>query len=268
MKWLALPFDFVRLGALAWVLASCTTLANAAFFEDEEARKAILDLRQRADVLRTEIEQSKSANTAEATERAAETAGLTKSLLDLQRQIELMRTEIAHLRGLNEQLAKDLTDQQRLQKDNLQLVLERVGRLEPVKVHLDGTEFMAEQAEKKEFDTAIKIFRSGDFSTAQAALVGFVGRYPLSGYASSALFWLGNAQYATRDYKEAIINFRALLTRTPDHQRAPEALLSIANCQLELKDAKSARKTLTDLLAAYPQSEAGAAAKDRLATLK
>lgn len=258
----------VRSGLLVLLLASAATFANAAFFEDDEARKAILELRQRVEALRLEVEQNKSMNTADAIERASENTGLTKSLLELQRQIELMRTEIANLRGLHEQLAKDLTDVQRQQKDNLQLVLDRFGKLEPVKVSLDGVEFMAEQAEKKEFDVALKIFRNGDFATSQNLFVGFIGRYPLSGYASSALFWLGNAQYATRDYKEAIINFRALLSRAPEHLRAPEAVLSIANCQLELKDIRAARKTLTDLLVSYPQSEASVAAKDRLVNLK
>jgi TolA-binding protein len=50
--------------------------------------------------------------------------------------------------------------------------------------------------------------------------------------------------------------------------RAPEAALSIANCQLELKDNRAARKTLEDLVRVYPQSEAAAAAKERLARLK
>ncbi len=93
-------------------------------------------------------------------------------------------------------------------------------------------------------------------------------RNPQSGYAPSALFWLGNAQYANRDYNGAITSFRALLTRAPDHVRAPEAVLSIANCQIELKDTRAARKTLDDLVKAYPQSEAAAAAKERLARLR
>jgi tol-pal system protein YbgF len=83
-----------------------------------------------------------------------------------------------------------------------------------------------------------------------------------------ALFWLGNAQYATRNYKDAMTNFRTLIAKDPEHVRAPEAVLSVANCQLELKDSKGARKTLTDLLKAYPRSEAAVAAKERLATLK
>ena len=81
-------------------------------------------------------------------------------------------------------------------------------------------------------------------------------------------FWLGNAQYATRDYKDAIQNFRALLAAAPQHARAPEAALSIANCQIELKETRGARKTLEDLMRAYPQSEAAVAAKERLSRLK
>lgn len=79
---------------------------------------------------------------------------------------------------------------------------------------------------------------------------------------------MGNAQYATRNYKEAIAQFKALLTAAPNHARAPEAALSIANCQMELKETRGARKTLEDLLVAYPKSEAASTAKERLAQMK
>jgi TolA-binding protein len=45
-------------------------------------------------------------------------------------------------------------------------------------------------------------------------------------------------------------------------------MLAVANCQLELKDVKAARKSLEDLVASFPTSEAAAAAKDRLARFK
>ena len=45
-------------------------------------------------------------------------------------------------------------------------------------------------------------------------------------------------------------------------------MLSIANCQIELKDSPGARKTLEDLVKAYPQSEAAGAARERLVRLK
>jgi TolA-binding protein len=67
-----------------------------------------------------------------------------------------------------------------------------------------------------------------------------------------------------REYKEAIVQFRSLLALAPQHMRASEALLSIANCQSELKDAKASRKTTEELVKAYPDSEAAQVARERL----
>lgn len=244
-------------GLSLWALGA----AQAALFEDDEARKAILDLRQRVELIRNDAEQSKK-------RLADENTILTKGLFELQRQNELLRGEIATMRGQLEQQAKDLSDGQRSAKDQLGQLTERVTRLEPSKVSVDGVEFLADPVEKRAFDSALAVFKKGDFGAAQSLFAGFINRYPSSTYLAPALFWLGNAQYATRDYKEAIVNFRALIARSPDHARAPEAVLSVANCQLELKDIKAAKKTLTDLLKAYPDSEAAAAAKERLAALK
>ncbi|HEY0822466.1 MAG TPA: tol-pal system protein YbgF, partial [Ramlibacter sp.] len=141
-------------------------------------------------------------------------------------------------------------------------------KFEPVQVTVDGKEFSADPGEQRDFEGALAAFRKGDFVAAQAAFADFVRKYPASGYRPTALFWLGNAQYANRDYRGAIANFRALLQQAPDHPRAPEAVLSIANCQIELKDNASARRTLDDLVKAYPQSEAASAARERLARLR
>lgn len=235
--------------------------ANAALFEDDEARKAILDLRQRVDAVRVDVDQSRKAGSDEIT-------SLGKSMLDLQRQIEILKNELSSVRGVNEQLLRELANVQRIQKDQAQIVSERLSKFEPVKVKVDGLEFFAEPNEKRDFDAALAVFRKGEFSAAQNLFVGFLNRYVTSAYVESALFWLGNAQYATRDYKEAIVNFRALVAKNPEHMRAPEAVLSVANCQLELKDTKGAKKTLSDLVKAYPQTEAAVVAKERLSTLK
>ena len=249
------------------VLVACLWVgpASAGLFDDEEARKAILDLRQRVEAVRLESDKKVSDEARRATE---DTTQLRRSLVELQNQIESLRADLASVRGQNEQLVRNVADLQRLQKDAAQTVEERLRKFEPVKVAVDGRDFLADPAEKRDFESALAIFRKGDFAASQSVFLDFLKRYPQSGYAPSALFWLGNAQYATRDYKEAVTNFRALLSLSPDHVRAPEAVLSIANCQVELKDTKAARKTLEDLLKAYPQSEAAGAAKERLARLK
>lgn len=253
------------LRVIVLLLCACGATAAHALFNDDEARRAILELRQRVESNRQESEQRASR---ELTRLSEENAQLRRSLLELQTQIETLRADMARQVGQNEQLAREVSELQRQQKDVLLGIDERLRKFEPIKVTVDGREFLAEQAEKRDFDAALGVFRKGDFAGAQSAFVEFIKRYPTGGYAPSAFFWLGNAQYATRDYKEAIQNFRNLLTQAPDHLRAPEAVLSIANCQVELKDIKAARQTLEDLIKAYPQSEAAAAAKQRLPRLK
>lgn len=254
--------------SLQWVLGVLVVglmgAAHGGVF-DEDARKEVAELRQRVEANRSEADQKLTDQTRRTLE---ENAQFRRSLLDLQNQIEAVRADSARLRGQNEQLVRDLTDLQRQQKDATQNVEERLRKFEPSKVSLDGRDFLAEPFERREFEAALATFRKGDFASAQVAFVDFIKKFPQSGYGPSSLFWLGNAQYATRDYKEAVINFRSLLTLAPDHVRSPEAVLSIANCQVELKDTKGARKTLEDLLKAYPQSEAAIAAKERLSRLK
>jgi len=256
----------VPLGAAALMLL--VTPARAALFDDDEARKAILELRQR-------VQQMEQANARQDAESAKANAQLNeqiqvlkRSVLELNGQIESLRGEIAKLRGTDEQLTRDLADVQRRQKDISQGVDDRIRKLEPMKVSVDGREFMADPEEKRQFDDALAILRGGDFDKAASQFSGFLRRYPGTGYADSARFWLGNALYGRREYKEAISTFRALVNNAPDHPRAPEALLALANCQVETKDTKGARATIGELIKAYPKSEAAQAGRERLAALK
>jgi tol-pal system protein YbgF len=247
------------------LLLSASLSVHAGLFEDEDARRAILDLRQRIEAGRQEFDQKLGDESKRSAEEAAQ---LRRGLIDLQNQLESTKAELAKSRGLNEQLARDVSDIQRKQKDSAQSLEDRLRKLEPVRVTLDGREFLAEPAEKRDYEAGFSVFRKGDFANASVAYIDFISRYSQSGYRPSALFWLANAQYATKDYKDALANFRALAGQAPDHIRVPEALLAIANCQMELKDTKAARKTLEDLIASYPSTEAAAAAKERLIRFK
>ncbi len=240
--------------ACVLALGACAGAAQAALFEDDEARRAILDLRQR-------LEQTNKS-------LSEDNAQLRRSLLDLQSQIESLRGDLSQSRGAQESLARDVSEIQQRQKDVAAGVDERLRKFEPTKVSLDGREFLAEPAEKRDYEAAMEIFRKGDFVAAQTALVQFLQRNGRSGYAPSALFWLGNAQYATRSYKESMANFQQMLNLAPAHARAPEAMLAISNVQIELKDVKGARKTLDDLIKAHPASEAANTARERIARLR
>ena len=253
--------NVLRAAVLAMGVVVLTGGAHGALFSDDEARTAILELRQR-------VEAKKLAGEAIERRLSEENVSLRRSLLDLQNQIDTLRAEQARMRGQAEQFTRELAELQRRHAALSQAMDDRLRSMEPQKISLDGREFVAAPTEKREFDAALTVFRSGDFAGAQAAFLDFAKRYPKSGYQASVLFWLGNAQYATRDYKEAIANFRSMLTQAPDHARAPEAMLSIANCKIELKDPRAARRKLEEVIRLCYESEAAQAAKERLAKLR
>jgi len=268
----------LRSAALAWAAVGAlgaVGVAHAGLFDDDEARKAILELRSR-------IAQNDEATKARLTELSTQIAqlreqnqqlveqlqALRRSLLELNNHIESVRAESAKLRGSDEQLARELSELQRRQRDVVQGIDERMRRLEPIKVSLDGEEFLADPQEKQQFDDALGLLKGGEFDKAAQALGQFLRRFPASGYADSSRLWLANALYGKRDYKEAIAAYRAFVAAAPKHPKAPDALLAAANSQLESKDRAGARRTLDELVKTYPQSETAKAARERLAALK
>jgi tol-pal system protein YbgF len=274
----------LTLSALAAALVLVTSAlwpmtASAGLFDDEEARKAIVELRSRFEQSQQRQAQFEETErkvlAAQIAEQAEQLSVLKRSLLDLNGQMETLRTEIAKLRGIDEQLAqgnkdlaRELADLQRKYKDMVATIDDRIRRLEPQRVSLDGKDAVVDAPEKKAYDEAIGILRKGEFANAATALAAFQKRFPSSAYNGHVQYWLGNALYGKGEVKEAMNIFRTLVTTTPDHPRASEALLALANCQIELKDAKGARKTLEELIANYPQSEAAQAGRERIKQLK
>jgi tol-pal system protein YbgF len=263
-----LSCSWARGSATALLLGGLFGTAHAGLFSDDEARKAIVDLRSRV----TQVEEQGRGRTAELAAANAQMveqlAALRRSLLDLNNQLEAMRGELAKLRGNDEQLLRDVAELQKRQRDFGQVMDDRLRKLEPVKVAIDGREAVVDQEEKRAFDEAIAAIRAGDFDRSVALLNNFQRRYVGSAYADSVRFWLGNALYGKRDYREAINAFRSFVSSAADHPRAPEAMLAMANSQAEMKDPRAARRTIEELMKAYPQSEAAQAGKERLASIK
>jgi tol-pal system protein YbgF len=112
------------------------------------------------------------------------------------------------------------------------------------------------------------LFKKADYPSAANAFAEFSRRYPSSGYSASSIYFMATSQYASRDFKSAVSSFRNLISIAPAYLRVPDAKLSIASCQIELKDTKGARKTLEELIKEYPQSEAAQSAKERILKLK
>jgi len=252
------------LRAIALISLAFTLVTPAwAFFGDDEARKAILELRQT-------FEEQRRVN-------AEGAAVMRRSILDVNTQAEQWRQELGQLRGQQEQLVQenqqllktvaDLKAQLSALDARLSAVDGRIKTFEPVSIEQDGVTLLVSPPEKAAFDRAMALLLASDFTQASAAYVQLLNQYPNSAYTASVLYWLGNAQYANQDLKGAINTHKRMAVQFPKHSRVPEAMLSMGNAHAELGDAKAARAEWDTLIASHPQSEAAGTARERLKTL-
>lgn len=214
-----------------------------ALFSDDEARKAILELR-------------KSVSASQA------------AILDLQNQIDKIKSENAQLRGQIETLQKQSDDLSSNQKTYYQDLDARLARLEPQTVEVEGVTGIVQAGEKTAYDDALKSFQAGQGKKADSDFTTFIRKYPSSPYLPLALYWSGKTKYVLKDYNAAITQLQSLITRYPGHQRVPAAILTMANANLESGKKAVAKKLLTDLITKYPDSDAAKEAKPILASIK
>lgn len=124
------------------------------------------------------------------------------------------------------------------------------------------------EAEARAYEAAYNLFKIGNYPGAIAGFQNFRKNHPASGLAPSAIYWIGNAYYALRDFKSAISVQQNLVSTYPDSAKVPDALLNIASSQQEMNDNAAAKKTLEALVTKYPVSDAAEKAKRRLANFK
>ncbi len=248
----------MRLRALAAALVMLIALpAHAQLFGgDDEARKAILQIREQIKVLQQ--------RETEMTARLDRMESAQRNQLELVNQLELLRQENARLRGQVETLSNEVATLQKRNRDLYTDLDARLKKMEPQSVTVDGRSAAVDRAELAAYETPLAQFRAGDFKGSLPGFQQFVARYPASAYAPAAQYWIGSAHYAIKDYKSAIAAHRTLVERYADSPRVPDALLSIAESQVQLGDRKSANATLNRVIKEFPETEAAKIARDRL----
>ena len=217
--------------------------AQAAFFEDEEARIQINNLN----------EKIKSAQ---------------KAFIELNGQYDLLKTENAKLRGEIETLEKNLEETNNNLRSYYQEINTRLQKFEPQNLEIEGIKGTAQAGERNAYDSALKAFQDGNLTKADTEFSAFSRKYPSSPYWPLSQYWLANSKYANKDYTGSINAAQALIKRYPDHPRVPEAMLTIANCQLETNQKAAAKKTLEAVVSRYGDSKSAKVAKEMLASIK
>ena len=226
--------------------------AHAGVFDDDEARRQIVDLK-----VKTEARFDQQA----------------KAQLDLASQIQRQVEEIARLRGQIETLNYELETAKKRQQD---FYLDLDTRLRKFEASASANATVAPEnganskpaadpgKETQDYEAALNQFKAGKYKEAAAGFGAFVQKYPDSSLAPNAQYWLGNAWYAQRDCKRAIEAQSVVTTKYADSPKAPDAWLAMSTCQQEMGSAGAARRSLESLIAKYPSAPAAETARERL----
>ena len=124
------------------------------------------------------------------------------------------------------------------------------------------------EAQKQAYDEAFSALKDGRYSESARRFQTYIAQYPDGDLTGNAYYWLGESYYVTQNYRVALETFGTLLSRFPQNQKAPDALLKTGYCQYELKQWDAAEATLNSVVETYPNTTVARLAQGRLRALK
>jgi len=118
------------------------------------------------------------------------------------------------------------------------------------------------------YSRAFALLKEGQYEQSIKAFEAFKTTYPGSKYADNAQYWLGEANYVSRDYKRALSEFQQLIAQYPQSSKNPGARLKIGYVYFELKNWSAAREALQQVITLYPDTTVAKKANERLQRMK
>jgi len=201
--------------------------------------------------------------------------------------IQLLREEISALREQTEQQAYELESMKQRQR-NLYLDMDRrINNAEaggrnsgsvaaPVPPPGASTSIATipivtatgDKDGQEAYAKAFALLKEGRYEPSIQAFESFKASYPDSKYADNAQYWLGEANYVSRDYKKALTAFQQLVAQYPESSKNSGARLKIGYVYFELKNWSAARDALQQVITLYPDTSVAKKANERIQRMK
>ncbi len=216
-----------------------------------------------------------------------------QTMLDLLDQINALQKELRELRGLSEEQSYEIESLKKRQRELYLDIDRRISSVEregPVTVSTpegestlskpadsmdantsaEGEQVSPEvlKAERSAYQSAFNQLRELRYEQAIDAFREFMKQYPDGKYAHIAQYWLGEANYARREFALAIKDYQTLIERFPKSPKAIESMLKIGYSYYEMKDYVEATKQLEDLLLKHPKTTEAGQAQQLINTMR
>ena len=126
----------------------------------------------------------------------------------------------------------------------------------------------ADKDGKLAYSQAFNLLKEGRYQQAIIDFRNFMKNYPESRFTANAQYWLGEANYVSRDYPTALQEFQKILTNFPESSKVQGAELKIGYTYYEMNDWASARTALESVIARHPNTTVARKAEERLQRMK
>lgn len=199
----------------------------------------------------------------------------------LQQQVDSQAADLSNLRGTierNNYDMKQMVERQRQLFIELDKLRTEVNELKKSGVSAAGSSTAAETAsvaaspevikasgdEQSAYQAAVDlILKDRDYDGAITALKDFQVKYPNSGYAANAHYWLGQLYFAKKQDVDSAKSFAAVASYKDSSKRA-DALVKLGDIAKRNNNDKAANKYYQQVISEYPNSSAAKLAQSNL----
>lgn len=114
---------------------------------------------------------------------------------------------------------------------------------------------------QRAYASALAMFRTREHGQAVLDFLDFLARYPTHPLASSAQYWIAEAYYVQRDYRQALREYEKVLAYGAKVPKAPDALLRAGMVSKQLHDGTRAEQYWRRVVEEHPKSDAAQRAR-------
>ena len=118
-----------------------------------------------------------------------------------------------------------------------------------------------------DYREALQLIRGGQCNQAAPKLRDFIRKNPKSDLDDNAQYWIGACYYGQRDYNRAIRELSDVMLKYPKGDKAPAALLMLAEAFADSGDKIDARLVLQKLISEHPRSDEAERGRQTLQSL-
>lgn len=213
-----------------------------------------------------------------------------QNLMEMFMKLQNLQREIEQIRGDLEVLSHDIKGMKQRQKD---LYLDLDNRIQQVEMAAsamggvsgggdlgspagdssasesgEGVTDGVPATEQEAYQLALSMLREAKYKEAIEQFRVVLTTFPEGNYSDNAQYWMGEANYVMRDFKAAIEEFNKVIKQYPKSTKIADAYLKIGFSYYELQDYAKAKASLDKVIKDFPKTTAARLAQSRLHQMK